>query len=147
MPRRRLGHGRVTLGLPLADSSILRGDMNWSIPGLDESVHRRLRVRFGEEIDPWLDEAPAVLAMLGERWGLKFGVLIPQGSMSVIIRCETADGRSAVLKIAPDCERLGMEAAALRTWATPHVPTVYAVDAAVGAVLTEAIEPGTMLRN
>ena len=67
--------------------------------------------------------------------------------MSVAIRCHTADGRSAVLKIAPDRERLGTEAAALATWATPHVPSVYAVDAAVGALLTEAIEPGGMLRD
>jgi streptomycin 6-kinase len=102
-------------------------------------------VRFGAEIDSWLGEVPAVLAMLGERWGLEFGALIPRGSMSVVVRCETTDGRSAVLKIAPDRERLRLEAAALAAWATPHVPSVYAVDAAVGALLTEAIEPGVML--
>lgn len=32
----------------------------------------------------------------------EFGALIPRGSMSVVVRCDTADGRSAVLKIAPD---------------------------------------------
>jgi streptomycin 6-kinase len=117
------------------------------VPGLDEEVRRRLRARFGSEVDPWLGEVPAVLAMLGERWRLEFGSLIPHGSMSVIIRCDTADGHSAVLKIAPDRERLGMEAAALRTWVTPHVPSVYAVDDAVGALLLEAIEPGVMLRD
>jgi streptomycin 6-kinase len=121
--------------------------MDWFVPSLDEGVRRRLRARFGKEIDPWLDDVPAVLATIRERWALKFGTLIPQGSMSVVIRCDTADGRSAVLKIAPDRERLGTEAAALATWATPHVPSVYAVDAAVGALLTEAIEPGGMLRD
>jgi streptomycin 6-kinase len=40
-----------------------------------------------------------------------------------------------------------MEAAALAAWVTPHVPAVYAVDAAAGALLTEAIEPGGMLSD
>src|SRR5206468_7540211 len=84
---------------------------------------------------------------LGDRWRLRFGALIPQGSMSVVIRCDTADGHRAVLKIAPDRDRIRREAAALATWATPHVPSVYAVDAAVGALLMEAIEPGWMLRD
>src|SRR4051812_37977331 len=57
------------------------------VPGIDEGVRRRLRARFGAAIDPWLDEAAVVLAMLGERWKLEFGALIPHGSMSVIIRC------------------------------------------------------------
>jgi streptomycin 6-kinase len=121
--------------------------MNRTVPNLDESVRRRLRVRFGDEIEPWLDEAPTVLGTLAERWGLEFGALIPHGSMSVIVRCDTTDGRSAVLKITPDRDRLGREAAALKSWATPHVPSVYEVDLAAGALLTEAIEPGTMLRD
>jgi streptomycin 6-kinase len=121
--------------------------MNRTVPNLDESVRRRLRVRFGDEIEPWLDEAPTVLGMLAERWGLEFGALIPHGSMSVILRCNTADGRSAVLKITPNRDRLGREAAALRSWATPHVPSVYEVDVAAGALLTEAIQPGAMLSD
>jgi streptomycin 6-kinase len=104
-------------------------------------------VRFGDDIDAWLDEAPTVLGTLADRWGLEFGALIPHGSMSVIIRCDTSDGRSAVLKITPDRERLEREAAALRSWATPHAPSVYKVDVAVGALLTEAIAPGVMLRD
>jgi len=121
--------------------------MGSPVPSVDERARRRLRARFGNEIDPRLEELPALLAALGERWGLEFGPLIPQGSMSVVIRCDTADGRSAVLKVAPDRARLGMEADALATWATPHVPVVHAVDAGVGALLMEAIEPGGMLRD
>src|SRR5438034_977579 len=62
--------------------------------------------------------------------------------MSVVIRCQTADGRPAVLKISPDRLRLANEASALESWATVHIPTVLAVDGSVGAVLPEAIEPG-----
>src|SRR5437868_2488020 len=84
-----------------------------SVPVVDEATYRRLRTRFGHEIDSWRDELPGVLVVLGERWGLTFGSLIPHGSMSVVVRCDTADGRPAVLKVAPDRQRLSHEAAAL----------------------------------
>ena len=59
----------------------------------------------------------------------------------------TAERGAAVLKLTPDRARLAREAAALSAWATPHVPTVYEFDAGLGALLTEAIEPGGMLRD
>jgi streptomycin 6-kinase len=49
-----------------------------------------------------------------------------------------------VLKVCPDRARLANEAAALRRWHTAHVPAVLAVDVSVGALLIEAIIPGTM---
>jgi streptomycin 6-kinase len=65
--------------------------------------------------------------------------------MSVVIRCRAADGRPAVLKVSPDRVRLAGEAAALARWRTVHVPVVLAIDESVGALLIEAIEPGTPL--
>jgi streptomycin 6-kinase len=65
--------------------------------------------------------------------------------MSVVIRCSMPDGRSAVLKVSPDRARLANEAAALARWTTVHTPSVLAVDESVGALLIEAIEPGTPL--
>jgi streptomycin 6-kinase len=65
--------------------------------------------------------------------------------MSVVIRCTMPDGRSAVLKISPDRARLATEASALAGWTTDHAPSVLAVDESVGALLIEAIEPGTPL--
>jgi streptomycin 6-kinase len=65
--------------------------------------------------------------------------------MSVVIRCWTANGRPAVLKASPERERAGHEAAALASWKTRHVPAVLAVDESVGALLIEAVEPGTPL--
>jgi streptomycin 6-kinase len=66
--------------------------------------------------------------------------------MSVVIRCRTSDGCPAVLKISPDRKRLATEAAALDRWTTVHTPSILAVDAVVGALLLEAIEPGTARR-
>ncbi len=65
--------------------------------------------------------------------------------MSVVIRCGLPDGRPAVLKVSPDRVRLANEAAALDRWTTVHTPSVLAVDEGVGALLIEAIEPGTPL--
>ncbi len=92
-----------------------------------------------------MDALPQVLRDLAERWEIELGSLIRRGSVSVVIRCRTADGRSAVLKVSPDQGRIRDEAAALVRWTTAHVPVVYAVDEGVGALLIEAIEPGTPL--
>ena len=113
------------------------------IPELDEELRRRLGRRYGSAIDPWFDSLPAVLSDLAERWGIEWGGLIQRGSMSAVIRCRAADGRAAVLKVSPERARIAHEARALASWSSAHVPDVLAVDATVGALLIEAIEPGT----
>jgi streptomycin 6-kinase len=115
-----------------------------SVPELDEELRLRLGRRFGSAIDAWFDGLPAVLSDLAEHWDIEWGTLIQRGSMSVVIRCR-ADGRQAVLKASPERERVAHEAAALARWKTVHVPAVLAVDESVGALLIEAIEPGTPL--
>src|SRR6185437_13410344 len=86
-----------------------------------------------------------VLRDLADRWGVEFESLIQRGSVSVVIRCRVADGRPAVVKVSPDRRRIVDEAAALARWTTAHVPALLAVDEAVGALMIEAIEPGTSL--
>jgi streptomycin 6-kinase len=121
--------------------------MGSQVPSVDDGVRRRLTARFGAEVDEWFHELPGVLSSLAERWHFEFGSPIPRGSMSVVIRCRMIDGsRSpAVLKVSPDRARLANEAAALDSWTTVHSPSVLAVDEGVGALLLEAIEPGTPL--
>lgn len=112
---------------------------------VDGEVRRRLERRFGDAVEGWLDGLPARLATLRDRWGLELDGVIPRGSMSVVLRCRTADGRRAVLKVAPDLERLAGETAALRHWAGVRVPQVLEADTEVGALLLEEVEPGTPL--
>jgi streptomycin 6-kinase len=50
-----------------------------------------------------------------------------------------------VLKISPDRARIADETAALRAWHTVHVPRVFGSDETLGALLIEAVEPGTPL--
>lgn len=114
------------------------------VPILDDELRRRLGRRFGPSVESWFDELPAVLVALAEAWQIDFESLIPRGTMSVVIRCRTPHGR-AVLKVSPDRRRVQDEAAALTGWTTGHVPTVLAVDEAHGALLIEAIQPGTPL--
>jgi streptomycin 6-kinase len=115
------------------------------VPALDDELRRRLGRRFGSAIEAWLDELPPVLGDLAERWQIDLESLIQRGSMSVVIRCRTADGRPTVLKVSPERRRVHDEAAALARWRTAHVPAVLAVDERVGALMVEAIEPGTSL--
>jgi streptomycin 6-kinase len=116
-----------------------------NVPELDEELRLRLGRRFGSAIDTWFAALPAVLDDLAERWGIQWDALIQRGSMSVVIRCRTGDDRRAVLTASPERERVAHEAVALASWKTSHVPAVLAVDESVGALLIEAVEPGTPL--
>lgn len=110
-----------------------------------DGVRERLTLRFGAAAGAWCDALPAVLADLAERWGVEVGAAIPRGSMSAVYRCRLADGRPAVLKASPDRARLAVEATGLRAWRTGHVPAVLAYDDRHGALLLEAVDPGTPL--
>jgi streptomycin 6-kinase len=112
---------------------------------VDETVRERLTARFGDSVAAWFDDLPDVLRSLARRWGLELIESIPRGSVSVVLRCRTPDGGSAVLKVSPDLVRISSEAQCLGGWATAHTPTVHAVDERVGALLLESIEPGTPL--
>ena len=119
--------------------------MGSTVPGIDAGARQRLTARFGSEVEAWFDELPGVLTALAERWRFELGSPIPRGSVSAVFRCRMADGRRAVLKASPDRARLAFEAAALDAWHTVHTPAVIALDEQLGALLIEAIEPGTPL--
>jgi streptomycin 6-kinase len=113
-------------------------------PTVDTAARQRLTARFGG-IKAWLDGAPALLTALAERWRLELGAAIPRGSVSLVFRCRTAGGQAAVLKVSPDGARIAAEATALRGWDGAHTAAVLADDERLGALLIEAIEPGTPL--
>ena len=116
------------------------------MPRLDEARQRLVR-RFGDGVQAWMDELPARLVVLRERWSLELESVLPKGSMSVVLRCRTGQGRSALLKICPDRDRVAQEIAVLTHWSTSHVPTVLETDTSMGALLMEEIEPGTSLQE
>ena len=61
------------------------------VPGIDDVVRGRLVARFGAGVDAWLEELPGVLSCLATRWQVELGAPIPDGRMSVVIRCRMAD--------------------------------------------------------
>ncbi|MFN8639123.1 MAG: aminoglycoside phosphotransferase family protein [Dehalococcoidia bacterium] len=123
----------------------LPGDERLNALLRESGTPQRLTARFGAEVQPWLDALPAVLRAAFGRWELAWDAVIPHGTMAVVVRCTLADGRPAVLKASPDRARLAHEAAALRSWRTPHAPALLALDEEAGAMLIEAIEPGIQL--
>lgn len=112
---------------------------------IDDGVRQRLTLRFGHAVESWFDQLPDVLNALAERWHLALDATIPRGSVSVVIRCRVENTLPAVLKVSPDHVRIAREAAALGAWQTVHTPSVFAVDESLGALLIEAINPGTAL--
>jgi len=119
--------------------------MGPTVPGIDAGTRQRLTARVGNEVEVWFDALSGVLTALEDGWQFKLGSPIPRGSVSAVFRCRMADGRRAVLKASPDRARLAFEGAALAAWYTVRTPAVIALDEQLGALLIEAIEPGTPL--
>jgi streptomycin 6-kinase len=73
----------------------------------------------GEAGRRWLDDLPAIVELLCDKWGLTLGRALGGGSAAYVVAAETSNGTSAVLKVAmPDGLEgngdFGRELAALR---------------------------------
>lgn len=60
----------------------------------------------GERGAAWADALPGRLAQLAVDWGLELGRSLPGGSNSYVVRCRTAEGDDAVLKVVLDGDEL-----------------------------------------
>jgi streptomycin 6-kinase len=115
---------------------------------LSDGLTERLRLRFGPDVQPWLDGVAALVDRLAVRWGLTVLATMSAGSTSCTFRCRRSDGSLAYLKLTPDAEVFGTEAAALRAWdACPAVVSLIDVADEDNALLIEALEPGTPLSD
>jgi streptomycin 6-kinase len=118
-----------------------------SSPTLD-ATRGRLLVRFGARVEPWWARLPEAIAALAARWELAMGEAVGRGNTSLLVRCRRVDGRPAMLKLTPDAELAAAEASALRRWEpSGRVPQVWGDDAALGALLLEAIPNETSLAD
>ena len=114
-------------------------------PHVDDEVRTRLSRRYGSGVGPWLDAVPTLLGDLAERWQLNLGSFVRRGTVSLVLSCRDQFGTPVILKVSPDRERIATESRALAAWPTSHVPQVVASDSGRGALLMEAIRPGTAL--
>ena len=119
--------------------------MDLSSPAL-QATRRRLLARFGAQVEPWWERLPGTIAELAARWDLIVGEAVGRGNTSLVVRCRRVDGRPAVLKLTPDAQLGAAEASALRCWEpSGRVPALWGDDAALGALLLEAIADETPL--
>jgi streptomycin 6-kinase len=104
----------------------------------------RLVTRFGPGVRGWLAALPALVERLAVRWDLEVTGAVPHGSTSRAFRVRRADGSAAFLKLTPEAAICAAEALALRAWAgSPHVVRLIDADERAGALLLDAVEPGT----
>lgn len=116
------------------------------IPALDlEAVAARLSPRFGKATHRWVRSLPDRVTELAAEWDLEIGDEFKSGNSSVVLRCTGPHGH-AVLKLSPDAYAVSEETAMLRQFAASgRVPSVFV--ATRGAVLLEAIHPGTLVEK
>jgi streptomycin 6-kinase len=84
-----------------------------------------------------------MLGELAQTWQLDIRSVVRRGTVSLVLHCRDPLGTPLILKVSPDRQRIAVEARALSAWHTPHVPHVVASHAGWGALLMEAIQPGT----
>lgn len=112
---------------------------------IDPATRRRLIERFGPGAASWCRRLPGQVDHLARRWGFTVIRSVSSGSNSCVLLCERPDDGAVVLKLSPD-RTLGIEeVSALAAWrASGRVPKILESDEGSGALLMEAIRPGTV---
>ncbi|MBP2331111.1 streptomycin 6-kinase [Kibdelosporangium banguiense] len=104
-----------------------------------QPARARLVRRFGEDVNAWVDQLPARIADLADRWHLQVGEPYPTGNSSIAIRCG-----AGVLKLSPQEDFLDEQVEIMQMFVhSRRVPMVFSAEP--GAVLMETIEPGTFV--
>lgn len=102
-------------------------------------------LEFNGEAPEWLQALPGRLQRLCDLWSLRLGPHFPGIRINYVARAWRADGRSCVLKVSRFVDETTNEIAALRQWDGDGAVRLLAGDPAQGALLLEALDPGTML--
>ena len=98
------------------------------------------------EVDPaWLRGLPELVDSLAARWGLTLGQPFPAVRMNYVVPAWRADGTACVFKVSRHVGETRNEIAALQLWDGDGAARLLEVDADLGALLIERVEPGTML--
>jgi streptomycin 6-kinase len=95
----------------------------------------------------WLDRLPDLVADVSRRWGVEIIGLPYEGGMCGWVAPVRHSGAHAVLKVTWPHPEAATEAAALRWWDGAGAVRLLAEDSEAWAMLLEACEPGTPLRE
>lgn len=108
-------------------------------------VEPQLVHRFGPSATEWCATLPARVAELSTRWQLRVGSPFEAGASSLVLRCTTAAGIPAVLKLSPDTTLMGAQADMLEHLApSGRAPAVLAWEPRIAAMVMEEVVPGTV---
>jgi streptomycin 6-kinase len=114
---------------------------------LDAEGRRKLADRFGSAGDAWTQELPGLVERCCSRWNLTLDQAVSGGTARVFLGHQPG-GRRLVLKLTPDSGIPADEATALRAWAAARqVVDLLEADPAAGALLLEAVQPGTKVSD
>jgi streptomycin 6-kinase len=106
-----------------------------------ENVHRV----FGDSGREWLSGLLGIVARCRDRWGLCEGVMCPNMSMSYIEFTTTVGGEAVALKVGVPHGELFTEMEAIRLYDSRGAVRLLDADRELGAILTQSVQPGTML--
>jgi streptomycin 6-kinase len=113
---------------------------------LTDTGRATLIERFGPQAGTWCDQLPDRVTAITTAWGLRVQRAFPAGRTSVVLRCQTRDEEPVVLKLTPDTTIAAAEETALDVWAgSRYVVALLDADTVHGALLLEALDPGTPL--
>lgn len=94
---------------------------------------------------PWLRALPDLLAQLAARWSLTLAPPFPNIAYNYVAPAVRADGTACVLKVSRHIDDTRNEIAALYLWDGDGAARLVEADPEIGALLTERLDPGTML--
>ena len=114
-------------------------------PRIPDETRAVILTWFGAEGQKWLDALPATVAAVAADWGFTPTEALLGGAVSFVTGGTLADGREAVLKVAPLDEENRHEAAALRVWDGRDAVRLLEYDTDRNALLLERLRPGTAL--
>jgi streptomycin 6-kinase len=112
---------------------------------IPSTVARMILTCYGQEGQAWLDDLPAVVARLCDRWDLRVGRPFGGGCLGFVAPAERADGASLVLKVSFIDDETRHEADALSFWDGDGAVRLLERDPAWGAMLLERLQPGIAL--
>jgi streptomycin 6-kinase len=112
---------------------------------LPDTFTDHIQRTFGQAGEAWLEELPALLDELSQRWSLVVDPPFPGISYNFVSPAYMKDNTPAVLKIGVPNPELTSEIAALRHFDGKGAVKLLEADPEVGALLLESIEPGNPL--
>ncbi|HZU77837.1 MAG TPA: aminoglycoside phosphotransferase family protein, partial [Dehalococcoidia bacterium] len=102
-------------------------------------------VRWNSADQTFLRALPGYLDELAARWSLLIEPHFPGIRFNYVAPATCADGTRAVLKVSRHVDETRNEIAALRLWDGDGACRLLEADPEIGALLTERLDPGTML--